>query len=909
MSIKGNLAAITISVFCVPCFVFWARASAREPEFVCAEMLRQKLGKPCVTDFISSTGRHEALVIFTKFQGEAPEDSLAPPWAEDLFNPHLKGSFSHFYADMSRGALTIEGSVLKKRYSSEYGPEHYVASDPAEIGGYERFNQEILKAADAEVDFSKYDKNGDGYIDFVFIIVKNMPRNFIIGPAVGIMDLGCVFTTNDKGGPLGPFVLTRGATSEEGNFCYTVGVMAHEYGHALGLPDLYDLTIVNPEFPPEEDSAGIGLWGLMGYGGLGWQGDDGPNSFCAWSKAKLGWIGTNNDSLTTITENRSDLVITDIGTGGAVYRIPITGTEYFLLVNRQATGSYYERNIPQSGLLIWHIDETRSNNDEGHKKVDLECADGLFLDRGYPAGFRPDRVSGMDNLDFWSNDVGYRIQHYGNRGDATDLFDGERFTAFTPETNPSPIGYDKDTRVAVTNIRRQGTKMVVDIQFDFLNHCILKYTEWSGEIFISRDVTVHSSAILVIKPGTVIKFSPSDTMRAGLDPDRCELIVRGELDAQGSFFSPIIFTSAAPEPKRGDWYGIRLEGDEAKLKMDRSVIQYAQFGISGTGTQTCVDIYNSTIQHNQQDGINLNYPWLSFITLSGCKFQDNGSAAVKFTEGGVFTLQQCTISDNEWGIWGEGGKIEIRSSIIEGNRRDGIYLDSWQGEFHITDSQIRDNLSTGIRLIHHSELSDGIIKGNTISNNPIGISALSCSPRITENRLEGNDFAVQCEGTAVPQLDGFNHFLSNGYSILNLTGQEISAQNNWWGTADPDRVASQIKGPVKWDLYLRMDPNDIDLGFLLGQNFPNPFSSVTRFWYQIPLIRTDPQRGRYVVFTIYNILGQPVRRLFDGQATSGPHSLSWDGCDDSGREVASGVYIYRLTTEGFTGTGKAILSR
>jgi hypothetical protein len=175
--------------------------------------------------------------------------------------------------------------------------------------------------------------------------------------------------------------------------------------------------------------------------------------------------------------------------------------------------------------------------------------------------------------------------------------------------------------------------------------------------------------------------------------------------------------------------------------------------------------------------------------------------------------------------------------------------------------------------------------------------------------LEGNDFAVQCEGTAVPQLDGFNHFLNNGYSILNLTGEEISAQNNWWSTADQDAIDSQIKGPVKWDLYLRMDPNDIDLGFLLGQNFPNPFSSVTRFWYQIPLIRTDPQRGRYVIFTIYNILGQPVRRLFDGQVTAGPHSLGWDGCDDSGRKVASGVYIYRLTIEGFTGTGKAILTR
>ena len=78
------------------------------------------------------------------------------------------------------------------------------------------------------------------------------------------------------------------------------------------------------------------------------------------------------------------LEIGEIFSDRKVYKIPLTQDEYFLLEHRRADGSYYNSNIPQDGLLIWHVDERADNDEERHKQVDLVCADGLFAPNGDP---------------------------------------------------------------------------------------------------------------------------------------------------------------------------------------------------------------------------------------------------------------------------------------------------------------------------------------------------------------------------------------------------------------------------------------------------------------------------------------------------------------------------------------------
>ncbi len=79
----------------------------------------------------------------------------------------------------------------------------------------------------------------------------------------------------------------------------------------------------------------------------------------------------------------------------------------------------------------------------------------------------------------------------------------------------------------------------------------------------------------------------------------------------------------------------------------------------------------------------------------------------------------------------------------------------------------------------------------------------------------------------------------------------------------------------------------VPLDFSLGQNYPNPFNPVTRFTYSLP-------KSGWTTLTIYNIQGQVVRTLVQGDLQAGHYVQAWDGRDAQGLPVPSGTYLYRL---------------
>jgi hypothetical protein len=100
----------------------------------------------------------------------------------------------------------------------------------------------------------------------------------------------------------------------------------------------------------------------------------------------------------------------------------------------------------------------------------------------------------------------------------------------------------------------------------------------------------------------------------------------------------------------------------------------------------------------------------------------------------------------------------------------------------------------------------------------------------------------------------------------------------------------------------------IPVQYTLHQNYPNPFNPSTRITFSMPV-------AGWATLTVFNMLGQEVRTVWSGPAAAGINSLTWNAVDGAGRNVASGLYFYRLTVAGgngkniFTGVQKMLLVR
>jgi len=106
---------------------------------------------------------------------------------------------------------------------------------------------------------------------------------------------------------------------------------------------------------------------------------------------------------------------------------------------------------------------------------------------------------------------------------------------------------------------------------------------------------------------------------------------------------------------------------------------------------------------------------------------------------------------------------------------------------------------------------------------------------------------------------------------------------------------------IRESVDLKSD-EDLPKTFSLSQNYPNPFNPITMIKYQLP-------KGCQVKLTIYNILGRKVVTLVDEKQKAGYKTIRWNSRGQSGNEVASGIYFYRLKAGDFTKTKKMVLIR
>ncbi len=601
-----------LNVYQIPFFftVFILLVTRLAAEFLCAtpDLGTTIAAKPIaqLEGFLESRGHIKALTVFAKFSDQAPTSNSPPAYADNLFKVEYPGSLAHFYDIMSFGQLNLRGEVLARRYASDYPTTAYLAKNSTVHGDYGNFVLEIMRQVDRDVNLSDFDNDGpdgvadsgddDGIVDYVFVNTLSIPKGFLIGAATGIVGLGFnEYLSEDLGYNGQPIRIlggvNRGAIQQEGTWSQTVGSMAHEFGHSMGLPDLYDTSFLEEENqPPAADGAGIGRWGLMGWGAHGWYGDDGPEPLTAWSLEQLGWIGSENNQLIVLEEDANAVGLNDLVRGGVIFKVYLhatqlsnstIGQDYLLLEYRSTKGHYYNQDLPAAGLLIWHIRPYMSSNaDETRKLVELVSAD---------------RLKNGDNLNHWAHDASYTKEHFGNLGDATDLYDGINFSLYE---SSSPSSAASTVRVRTKRIGEED--LAVDIEIPHWQGIINEEIHWAGSVLVHGDLRIAPEGRLVIHPNTRVRLAATDGRATGFDKNRIEILVQGDLNIEENSHSFIyvrgeIFQRIAqpvrfePVMPTATWYGIVFD------PQDNGQIQANQESYQLFGAEKGISILNAPI--------------------------------------------------------------------------------------------------------------------------------------------------------------------------------------------------------------------------------------------------------------------------------------------------------------------------
>lgn len=266
-----------------------------------------------------------------------------------------------------------------------YGPvtlphkqEYYGGNDATWAANDLRPEQMVVDAVkilDPDVDFSKYDIDNDGRIDNIYLIYAGQGENSYgaaetVWPHRWKLSSAGVSLSAD-----GKVVDDYGCCNEYDEFAPTgIGTFCHEFGHVMGLPDLYSTTYNNAQYLTPGD------WSVMDRGSYNNDGRT-PPSYSIFERNAMGWIdpivldGPAHISLGNIHDTNDGAIV-----------LTSSKNEFFLFENRQLTG--WDKYLPGHGMIVWHIDfrspvwdSNSVNNTAEHQYVDIEEAGGYADNR------------------------------------------------------------------------------------------------------------------------------------------------------------------------------------------------------------------------------------------------------------------------------------------------------------------------------------------------------------------------------------------------------------------------------------------------------------------------------------------------------------------------------------------------
>ncbi|MCI0330362.1 MAG: T9SS type A sorting domain-containing protein [candidate division Zixibacteria bacterium] len=481
---------------------------------------------------------------------------------------------------------------------------------------------------------------------------------------------------------------------------------------------------------------------------------------------------------------------------------------------------------------------------------------------------------------------------------------------------------------------------------------------WQGKITMDGDVTVSSGKTLkILPPKAELSFLANrDTTHSGVAVNKCEFIVPsgGKLIAVGNSSDPLKFLSSSGTPGTEDWRGIVVRPG-GYLSMSNAVIRHAYAGIEDS-SRYLHSIQNVRIGRCKMFGIYvLN---TDSLTIRGCRVDSinaqPGGYGIFIVAGENGGKGAWLVRDTVWAsyygisIWGSATPID--SCLVEASAG---WLPSATGIINqYTSGTSADTLRLRYTTIH------GFFANQHLENNVNGYVALyACSlfsPYIGDRspygiRNTANYAKLYLRRSRVTEWNGTGVLLKHNFGqeadLGRVTGGVTDSGFNWifttttypnwkyvwdldcsgcitptfyaewncWGSGAPsasrftgniDRTPYDVSCIVAPKLAAGEDEKGREIlpkPTALYQNYPNPFNPTTQIQFNL-------EKVERVNLEIFNILGQRVRTMLSGeQFAAGPYRFIWDGKDDRGSPVSSGIYVYRLLTPTFSQTKKMSL--
>lgn len=371
-------------------------------------------------------GNINILAICMQFTDEPAIYPVSAIW--DLMNkPNYNntGSFKDYFIANSYGKCNPTVDVIGW-YNAARPRIQYAYSDPNYSSRVRELVRQAIDSADLKgnVDFTKYDNDNDGDVDGIILFHSGFGAEQNNNTGYIWSHRSSMTAVTKDGKTIRDYCINplKRTWTGMGTVMVGLGVLTHEYGHIMGLPDLYDT---------DNTSEGIGEWGLMGA--CGWLNQERtPCMLEAWSRIQYGWLDE-----TMLIQPGQYKMKAAIDTA-ICYRINTSRTnEYFLLEYRRKKS--WDSYLKTSGLAIWHINTTKTSLYPGQNTVNRDTA--------------------MYGVGLKQADGNRDLERNQNRGDAGDLYPGNTFnTTFNSTSNPASNlhytvgGVPQASNVAITSI-------------------------------------------------------------------------------------------------------------------------------------------------------------------------------------------------------------------------------------------------------------------------------------------------------------------------------------------------------------------------------------------------------------------------------------------------------------------------